>query len=541
MRRLRELRDRDLALADADRFDQHHVETEGIHQQHRVGGRAGEAAEMSAARHRTNEDGVVGEVFGETDAIAEQRAVRERRAGIDRNDADALSERARLAHECRGERRFSDARRSGEADRHRASGLWIERANQIAAAARLRARDRPRERAGIAPLELAQNASDAGQVRLLRLAARADLPYVEGQIPIVRFCAARASRSPRFSRIVACCPLPAKRWSFRSPANECATSRPRSSFTRSSTTFSRGRRNDVRADRRHSGDVAARFVGANDSIHPLSNGVSGAARAFRGRDRTQRSQHAHAIPTPTRSDADYTVWERKWEVDSPAWPVVLASVYWRSTRDATRLHARPASRAFARSSQTYNCEERHRSVQPLSLSVSRLHQRRVQRGDGDDLGRLSTLGRCGRVPLQHSAKRDGGRRPARHRAARNRRISRPRARPATRTRSAARVQRRHPALRTLLQSHSTRVWMYAYETDGFGRYNLMDDANIPKPYDAAVYRLVLGLRSTYLATRAFALSMDNPFYFSRDATRKGWEARTRRTATSGRWESSAAR
>ena len=39
-----------------------------------------------------------------------------------------------------------------------------------------------------------------------------------------------------------------------------------------------------------------------------------------------------------------------------------------------------------------------------------------------------------------------------------------------------------------------RVWMYAYETDGFGRYNLMDDANIPKPYDAAVYRLVFGLR-----------------------------------------------
>ncbi|HEX3370344.1 MAG TPA: glycoside hydrolase family 125 protein, partial [Candidatus Cybelea sp.] len=30
-------------------------------------------------------------------------------------------------------------------------------------------------------------------------------------------------------------------------------------------------------------------------------------------------------------DADYHVFERKWEVDSLAWPVVLAYVYWRST------------------------------------------------------------------------------------------------------------------------------------------------------------------------------------------------------------------
>jgi uncharacterized protein len=34
-------------------------------------------------------------------------------------------------------------------------------------------------------------------------------------------------------------------------------------------------------------------------------------------------------------EADYHVWERKWEVDSLAWPAVLASVYWRSTGDRT--------------------------------------------------------------------------------------------------------------------------------------------------------------------------------------------------------------
>ena len=30
-----------------------------------------------------------------------------------------------------------------------------------------------------------------------------------------------------------------------------------------------------------------------------------------------------------------------------------------------------------------------------------------------------------------------------------------------------------------VRAERRRVWMYAYETDGNGRYNLMDDANIP--------------------------------------------------------------
>lgn len=55
--------------------------------------------------------------------------------------------------------------------------------------------------------------------------------------------------------------------------------------------------------------------------------------------------------------------------------------------------------------------------------------------------------------------------------------------------------------------------IYAYETDGFGNYNLMDDANVPSllsiPY--------LGYRPAddpiYHNTRAFVLSQDNPYYF----------------------------
>lgn len=56
--------------------------------------------------------------------------------------------------------------------------------------------------------------------------------------------------------------------------------------------------------------------------------------------------------------------------------------------------------------------------------------------------------------------------------------------------------------------------IYAYETDGFGNYTLMDDANVPSllaiPY--------LGYRSVddplYQRTRRFILSEDNPFFFT---------------------------
>ena len=110
---------------------------------------------MAAAGHRTNEYFLIGEVFGEANAIAEQRAVREWRAGIDRYYADSFAARARVADQSRRKRRLADTRRPGKPDGRRAPGLWVKRAYELAASPRFGARNRPRERARIARLELA--------------------------------------------------------------------------------------------------------------------------------------------------------------------------------------------------------------------------------------------------------------------------------------------------------------------------------------------------------------------------------------------------
>ena len=54
--------------------------------------------------------------------------------------------------------------------------------------------------------------------------------------------------------------------------------------------------------------------------------------------------------------------------------------------------------------------------------------------------------------------------------------------------------------------------VYAYETDGFGMYNLMDDANVPSLL-AMSYLGYEGDREVSENTRRFLLSGANPFYF----------------------------
>ena len=55
--------------------------------------------------------------------------------------------------------------------------------------------------------------------------------------------------------------------------------------------------------------------------------------------------------------------------------------------------------------------------------------------------------------------------------------------------------------------------IYAYETDGLGHYNLMDDANVPSLLALPYLGVCAKDDPAYLRTRAFVLSRENPYYY----------------------------
>jgi len=55
--------------------------------------------------------------------------------------------------------------------------------------------------------------------------------------------------------------------------------------------------------------------------------------------------------------------------------------------------------------------------------------------------------------------------------------------------------------------------IYAYEVNGYGSYNLMDDANVPSLLSLPYLGAIENTDPIYINTRKFVLSEDNPFYF----------------------------
>lgn len=225
----------------------------------------------------------------------------------------------------------------------------------------------------------------------------------------------------------------------------------------------------------------------------------------------RNARNINIDPYANAFTADYGIWERKWEAGSLAWPVVLASVYWRHTHDRSvftpALHA-----ALRRIVATYGCEERHRRC-------SHYRTPRGTRSDptySDDTGLIWTAYRPSDDPVRYHfnipqnafvvvALRDivqlawvGYRDAGLVRAARG---------------LEERVET--GILRYgIFWNDARHTWMYAFETDGFGHYMLMDDANIPNLTTLPYIDWTSAFDPLYLATRAFTLSAADPYYFS---------------------------
>ena len=66
-------------------------------------------------------------------------------------------------------------------------------------------------------------------------------------------------------------------------------------------------------------------------------------------------------------------------------------------------------------------------------------------------------------------------------------------------------------------NHANFGKIYAYEVNGFGSFNLMDDANVPSLLSLPYLNAVKTNNPVYVNTRKFVLSQDNPFFFKGSA------------------------
>ncbi len=235
---------------------------------------------------------------------------------------------------------------------------------------------------------------------------------------------------------------------------------------------------------------------------------------LRGRFAGVIERNARNIATDAYANAfqaDYHVWERKWEVDSLAWPVVLTWVYWRVTHDRT-IFTQELHVALRKIVSTYACEQHHRHcssyVYPYPVHTNDAY--------AEGTGMIWSAFRPSDDPVQYRFNI-----PQNALAVVALREIEPLA--AIGYGDAELAANAH-ALATSVQTgiqengrfyNAQRgVWMYAYETDGYGRNNLMDDANLPNLTTLPYIDWCSAFDPTYLNTRAFALSDANPFYFS---------------------------
>ena len=207
---------------------------------------------------------------------------------------------------------------------------------------------------------------------------------------------------------------------------------------------------------------------------------------------------------------DYHTWEQKWEVDSIAWPVMLAYVYVEETGDRSvftpELHT-----ALSRIVYTFGCEQHHSRCSTYKY----LYRTYTDDHYNENSGLIWGAFRPSDDPVQYRFNI-----PQNMIAVVALREIRQLAVDGYGDQGlAAKALSLEESVMTAVQQYGivfdepSRSWMYAYETDGYGRYNLMDDANIPNLTTLPYINWSSANYPVYRATRRFTLSTRNPWYF----------------------------
>ena len=207
---------------------------------------------------------------------------------------------------------------------------------------------------------------------------------------------------------------------------------------------------------------------------------------------------------------DYTVWERKFELDSLCYPVLLAWKYYTVTGDA-RVFTPEVYQAFLRVLDVMEAEQDHgarSTYRYVSLSEA------AGKNPVANTGMIWTGFRPSDDPCVYNFLI-----PAEMMAVQSLQALREIAQIYRDPAMAARAEILRQAVHRGIQKYGIvsgpggRL-IYAYEVDGLGHANLMDDANLPSLLSAPYFGYVRIDGPIYQNTRNFVLSRANPYYYT---------------------------
>ena len=245
------------------------------------------------------------------------------------------------------------------------------------------------------------------------------------------------------------------------------------------------------------------------------------ANAF---NREANDRRNHLDDTSWTEEARPWIWERKYEVDSLCYPIRLAYHFWKTTGDNAWYDAAFLT-AAKRILTVWETEQRHFEKSPY-------HFNRANCRPSDTLqngGKGAPVGYTGMtwsgfrpsddaceygylIPSNFFAAKSLGQMeeifsallPEESLAARAR---------------ALREQIQDGLDKYAVVQHPDFGPVYAYEVDGLGHYNLMDDANVPSLLSLPYLESVDAFDPAYQNTRRMLLSPANPYYYAGKAAK----------------------
>src|SRR5579872_5705801 len=269
-----------------------------------------------------------------------------------------------------------------------------------------------------------------------------------------------------------------------------------------------------------------RFVNAYPQLQNIIRGV-----VQRNARNVLTDPYANAF---TRS---YKIWEEKWEIDSLAYPIVLDSLYWRTTRDRA-MFTPQLLWSFEHIVATYECEQQHSSCSRYRSPFLSDH------GAGApyaDTGMIWGAFRPSDDPVRYAYNIPQELFAAYQldELARLAVIGFGDARLAARASGLA-EQIRLGVERYGIVYDFRYGWMYAYEVDGLGNFILMDDATSRTSSRFPSWAPCRASTQS-ISTRVDSRCRRTIRIITAEPTPPVWEARTPARAGYGRWASWAKR